>query len=97
MYNKSLRALVEEHVCVTMLFKPLQYLLAPLSLSSIAAAGGSCPAAGQPLIDLNTAANNSYFVKWRPGYHMGAPNSWQNGIECRVLPVLSERSQYWIL
>ena len=97
MYSKGLRALVEEHVCIRMLFEPIQYLLSPLSLSSIFATGGSCPAACQTLIDLNTAANNSYFVKWRPGYHMGAPNSWQNGNECTALPVLIERSQYWIL
>lgn len=63
-----------------MLSKPIGYLSAMLSLSSLVAAGESCQAADQVLTDLNTAGNNSYFVKWRPSYHMGAPNSWQNGI-----------------
>lgn len=80
-----------------MLSKPVRYLLASLTLSSIAAAGRNCPGANQPLTDLNTAANNSYFVKWRPSYHFGAPNSWQNGSACVAFSVLIARSQYRIL
>jgi hypothetical protein len=51
------------------------------SLSTIVAAGGSsCDWSPDTLPDLKAAANNSYFVKWRPSFHCQAPNSWQNGI-----------------
>ena len=48
-------------------------------LSAIVAAGGSCEWSPGGLQDLETAANNSYFVRWRPSFHCQAPNSWQNG------------------
>jgi hypothetical protein len=67
---------------IMMLSKPIGYLFVILALHLIATAGESCPAAAadQVLMELNTAANNSYFVKWSLSYHMEAQNSWQNGI-----------------
>jgi sucrose-6-phosphate hydrolase SacC (GH32 family) len=47
-------------------------------LTSIASAE-KCQTAEAPLDDLATAANNSYFLKWRPTFHFQAPNSWMNG------------------
>jgi sucrose-6-phosphate hydrolase SacC (GH32 family) len=48
-------------------------------LSPIASADNSCQTAKAPLDDLTAAANNSYFLKWRPTFHFQAPNSWMNG------------------
>ena len=64
-----------------MLSKPMRLAFAfASSLSTIVAAGGSsCEWSPGTLPDLNAAANNSYFVKWRPSFHCQAPNSWQNG------------------
>jgi len=65
-----------------MLSKPIRLAFAiASSLSTVVAAGGSsCEwSTGTLRPDLNAAANNSYFVKWRPSFHCQAPNSWQNG------------------
>jgi beta-fructofuranosidase len=50
------------------------------AFSAFASAGQSCETPNGTLEDLSTAANNSYFLKWRPTFHFQAPNSWMNGI-----------------
>ena len=59
----------------------LEVMLAPilLALVQIVLAQSQCESARVSLQDLSTAANNSYFLKWRPRFHVGAPNSWHNG------------------
>jgi len=46
----------------------------------LVSADTSCGSAEAALEDLSTAANNSYFLKWRPKFHFQAPNSWMNGL-----------------
>ena len=68
-------------LCV-MFSKPFRLAFAVVSSLNtiiVAAGGSSCEWSPGTLPDLNAAANNSYFVKWRPSFHCQAPNSWQNG------------------
>ena len=47
---------------------------------SIVHAEASCESVSAALENLSTAGNNSYFLKWRPKFHVQAPNSWMNGL-----------------
>ena len=81
-YIIVLPRLRDDNSSSVMLSKPIAMAaatLAPLSTIVAAGAAGSCESSQVGLQDLESATNNSYFVKWRPSFHCQAPNSWQNG------------------